>query len=217
MKKVLSIVALATAMLIAGKATAQLSVNGGLMGNVRSESFKYTDINGKEVKKDTSESAGFGLYAGVSYNIAISQNWGIAPGIYINYAGETTEARTYTAVLNMVDLNIPILFNYKHEFTGTFGIMGFVGPNIRYGLMANRTIKYKNPESQEKTDLYSTPAGANDPYLTRFDLGLTIGVGVHFNAFRIETGFNFGLIDRNPQKNYNVNYHQFFVGVGYVF
>lgn len=217
MKKVLSIVALVTAMLVAGKATAQLSVNGGLLGNIRSDSFKTTDINGKEVKKDTAESAGIGLYAGVSYNISISQNWGVAPGVYINYVGETEEARTYSAVLNMVDLNIPVLFNYKHEFTGTFGIMGFVGPNIRYGLVANQTYNYKDSSPQNKVDLYSTPTGAKDPYLTRFDLGLTFGVGVHFNAFRIETGFNLGLVDRNPAKDYNVNYHQFFVGVGYVF
>ena len=217
MKKVLSIVALATAMLIAGKATAQLSVNGGLLGNVNSVSYKYTDINGKEVKKDSTENAGIGLYAGVSYNIPISQNWGIAPGVYLNYVGKNKEEKAYTVVLDMVDLNIPILFNYKHEFTGTFGIMGFVGPNVRYGLMANQTIKVKNPESVDKTNLYSTPAGAKNPYLTRFDLGLTFGVGVHFNAFRIETGFNVGLIDRDPEKNFTQNFHQFFVGVGYVF
>ena len=93
MKKVLSIVALATAMLIAGKATAQLSVNGGLLGNVNSVSFKYTDINGKEVKKDSTENAGIGLYAGVSDNLPNSQNWGIAPGVYLNYVGKNKEGK----------------------------------------------------------------------------------------------------------------------------
>ena len=42
-------------------------------------------------------------------------------------------------------------------------------------------------------------------------------MAVHFNAFRIETGFNVGLIDRDPEKNFTQNFHQFFVGVGYVF
>ena len=68
----------------------------------------------------------------------------------------------------------------------------------------------------ETIDLYKENSFGHTP-LTRPDLGLTIGVGVHFNAFQIQTGFNFGLLDRNPDTNTTQNFHQYFAGVGFVF
>jgi hypothetical protein len=137
--------------------------------------------------------------------------------VYINYVGDVDKTKAATTTVDMVDLNVPILFNYKKEFTSSFGIRGFVGPNIRFGIMAKSQVDSKPTNSTIKTDLYKKPSGADHAPLTRTDLGLTIGVGVHFNAFQIQTGFNFGLLDRNPGKNVTLNMHQYFVGVGFVF
>lgn len=219
MKKVFAIVAVAAAMIFGGKANAQLSVHGGVLTNVS----PYTISTSIASLTDTiGEYAGYGFYGGLTYNIAFTEHWGIAPGVYVNYVGKnednTTAGTQYTDILSMVDINIPILFNYKVDFTSSFGIKGFVGPNIRYGLSANRTIKYKNDILPPlKTDLYEKSSGSQSSLLTRTDLGLMVGVGVHFNAFQIETGVNIGLLDRDPAKNTTQNFHQYFVGVGYTF
>ncbi len=217
MKKVFALVAVVAALMVAGKANAQLSVNGGFMTNFDNPTYKYTDLSGKEVKNDTLYNSGFGVWAGVSYNIDFSEHWGIAPGVYVNYVGDIDKTKAATTTVDMVDMNIPILFNYKKEFTSSFGIRGFVGPNIRYGVMAKSQVESTVTNTNVKTNLYKKPSGADHAPLTRTDLGLTIGVGVHFNAFQIQTGFNFGLLDRNPGKNVTLNMHQYFVGVGYVF
>ena len=117
-------------MLVAGNANAQLSVNGGFLGNVLSTSYKYTDVQGKEQKSDTSFANGLGFYAGLIYSVLENAEF--------SYAGKSEEKTTagtkYTDVVDMMDLNIPILFNFKWDFTSSFGIMAFVGPNFRYGL-----------------------------------------------------------------------------------
>jgi len=218
MKKVFAILAIAAAMFFGGKANAQLSVHGGFLSNTS----PYTVSTSIATLTDTvGQYAGIGIYGGLSYNIAFTEHWGVAPGVYVNYVGKnedkTTAGTNYTYIVNMVDINVPILFNYRIDFTDSFGIKGFVGPNIRYGLLANRAFKYKDGAPQLKTDLYEKSSGSQNSLLTRIDLGLMVGVGVHFNAFQIETGFNFGLLDRDPAKNTTQYFHQYFVGVGYVF
>lgn len=141
---------------------------------------------------------------------------GVAPGIYVDYIGKSEEKTIGTYSTDMVDINIPILFNYKVDFTSSFGIIGFVGPNIRYGLSAKSSVKIKATNTTETAYLYKEDNSGNTS-LTRTDIGLTVGVGVHFNAFQIQTGFNYGLLDRDPDKNISQNFHQYFVGVGYVF
>lgn len=218
MKKLFTLVAFATIMFAAGTANAQLSVNGGFMSGIASSQFKFTNpVTNKEEKRDTAINAGVGVYAGLSYNLNFTEHWGVAPGIYINYIGKSEEKTLATYYTDMVDINVPILFNYKRDFTSSFGIMGFVGPNICYGLSATYTVKDKNTNNTDKTDLYKNDATTGEPYYTRTDLGLVVGIGVHFNAFQIQTGFNFGLLDREPNKNVTTNFHQYFVGVGFVF
>lgn len=222
MKKVFAFVAFATVMLIAGKASAQLSVNGGFLANSNASSTKFTNVvTNKEEKIDTTENAGVGIYAGVSYNIDFTEHWGVAPGVYINYVGKNKKQKiagtTGNEILDMVDVNIPILFNYKRDFTDSFGIFGFVGPNFRYGISAKYTFKYEDNSEPFKLDYYKKYDGAKNSALSRVDLGLMLGVGVHFNAFRIQTGINIGLLDRDPSKNTTTHFHQYFVGVGYAF
>ena len=217
MKKVFSILAVAAAVLVAGTANAQMSVNAGFLSNINNTQTKFTNpLTNNEVKNDTMVSAGVGVYDGLSYNINFTEHWGVAPGIYVDYIGKSEENTLGTYSTDMVDINIPILFNYKVDFTSSFGIIGFVGPNVRYGLSAKSSVKIKATNTTETADLYKKDNSGNTP-MTRTDLGLTVGVGVHFNAFQIQTGFNFGLLDRDPGKNITQNFHQYFVGVGYVF
>lgn len=222
MKKIFSFVAVAAALLVAGNANAQLSVNGGFLGNVLSTTYKYTDALGNEHKSDTSYANGLGFYAGASYNVPITSFFGIAPGLYFSYAGKSEEKTTtgtkYTDVVDMMDLNIPILFNFKWEITDFFGIMGFVGPNFRYGLNYKETYKYNDNITKDYVITpYKKADGADKPALSRFDLGVNFGAGVHFNAFRVEVGYNLGLLDIDNSKEYTTNSNHVYVGVGFAF
>ncbi len=217
MKKVFSFVAIAAAMLIAGQASAQMSVNAGFLNCYNNTQTKLTNpLTNNEVKTDSLLNGGIGVYAGLSYNIQFTEHWSVAPGVYFNYSGRIEENILTTKTTNMVDINIPVLFTYKVDFTNSFGIMGFLGPNFRYGLSAKSAVKTIATNTTETIDLYKENSFGHSP-LTRPDLGLTIGVGVHFNAFQIQTGFNFGLLDRDPSKSTTQNFHQYFAGVGFVF
>lgn len=210
MKKVFAFVAVAAVLLVAGKASAQLSVNGGFLTNSISNSYKIGD---KTI--DTVMNGGAGAYLGLSYNIAFTEHWGVEPGVYVNYVGNNEKKGIATITTDMIDLNVPVLFNYRIDFTDYFGIIGFVGPNFRYGLSANSTTKYSDSTPQVKYDLYTKSAGASQ--LNRFDIGLMFGVGVHFNQFQIRAGYNLGLVDRNPEKDITAHYHNIFAGIGYAF
>lgn len=52
---------------------------------------------------------------------------------------------------------------------------------------------------------------------SRFDLGVNFGAGVHFNAFRVEVGYNLGLLDIDNSKEYTTNSNHVYVGVGFAF
>lgn len=211
MKKVFAFVALATFMLVAGKATAQLSFNAGLGANLIDNTIKFSDGS----KKDTAFAA-VGFHVGLSYNVNFTEQWGIAPGIYFDYSGRSTEKLGVTRVEDMWNVDIPILFNYHRDFTERFGIIGFVGPTLRYGLSGKCVYKYSDGTPSYTFDYYKKPSGSSNSYYTRFDLGLTLGVGVHFNALQLHVGYNIGLVDRDPEKDFTTHFHQFFFGVGFV-
>ena len=104
MKKVFAFVAVAAALMVAGKANAQLSVNGGFMTNYDNSTYKYTNPAGKEVKNDTSYNSGIGVWAGVSYNMDFTEHWGIAPGVYINYVGDIDKTKAATTTVDIPNI-----------------------------------------------------------------------------------------------------------------
>lgn len=40
---------------------------------------------------------------------------------------------------------------------------------------------------------------------------------MHFNAFRVEVGYNLGLLDIDNSKEYTTNSNHVYVGVGFAF
>ena len=236
MKKVLSFVAVAAAMLVAGNANAQLSVNAGYMSTAFNASTEYTLAN-TVTKHDTSISMG-GFYVGGSYNVELMGGLGVAPGIYFNYAGKKEVKTnnipligevTTTSTTKMMNINIPILIDYKLTFGDDFAIFAFVGPDIVFGINANSKVVTKSgsTENTYENDLYKKEDGENAVDMTRLDLGLMVGAGLQFNNFRLEAGYELGLLNRAGEKEYtdsfggkttnNNSFNRFFVGVGYAF
>lgn len=240
MKKVFSFVAVAAAMLVAGTASAQLSVNAGYL-NCSAKNHSEQTIGNTTQSSDTTVSMGGGFYVGGSYNVELMGGLGVAPGIYFNYTGKKDEKTTSvplvgdvttTSTTKMMNINIPILVNYKLTFGDDFAIFAFAGPDIVFGLNANSKVVVKNGNTENTTeaDLYKKQDGENAPALKRFDLGLMFGAGVQFTSFRLELGYELGLLNRNgdPKGSETVagittsyknssNFNRFFVGVGYAF
>ena len=159
---------------------------------------------------------------------------GIAPGIYFDRLTRKEENKlggiTSTTNTTIMDLNIPIMLNYKLSFGDDFAIFAFAGPDIVLGLSAKSVTvtKVEGVSGEDKDDYnyYKKEDGANEPALTRFDMGLMFGAGVQFTHFRVEAGYELGLLNRLGEKEYSnkvgswkgsEKFNRFFVGIGYAF
>ena len=114
MKKVLSIVAIAAVMLVAGKANAQTTIHAGFQSGTVSASG-----NGVTAISDDGVS---GFYAGIDYNVAVSgDDFGIAPGVMFSYYSD------------MMDIRVPVMFNWREQYNAIeVGVQA--GPVLSYGV-----------------------------------------------------------------------------------
>ena len=239
MKKVFAFVAFAAALMFAGQAYAQLSVNAGYTSKNMPMHYKYTS-GSTSITNDTTVSMGGGFFVGASYNYALSENLGISGGLYLSYntktetssntlLGITTDRKT---VSTMMDLNIPILVNCKFDLGGGLGAFAFVGPNIQYGLSASSKtdvtvsgspIAALNGTTTHTNNLYVKEDGESDmDNIKPLDLGVMVGVGLTYQNFRLEAGYNMGLLNRTTYtpgsgEEYSIKFNNLFVGLGYNF
>lgn len=182
MKKVLTIVALATALLIAGRATAQISINAGYMAQEHNVNFC---AQGQELVQGKAAWMQGG-FAGVTQNLSMFANLALAPGVFLSFsqvqnmllvnADSTSTVQTDTsASASTVALKVPFLFNAKFGKVFVFG-----GPTFNVSLSTVNKL-------QSMPNLITNPT---------FDMGASIGAGVYLGVFRIYIGFNAALIDR---------------------
>lgn len=182
MKKVLQIVAVVTALLMAGRATAQISINAGYMAQEHNVNFC---AQGQELVQDKAAWMQGG-FVGVTQNLPMFANLALAPGVYLSFsqvqnmmlvnADSTSTVKTDTsASASTMALKVPFLFNARF---GRFFVFG--GPTFNVSLSTVNNMQ-------------SIPNLITDP---TFDMGASIGAGVLLGAFRFYVGFNAALIDR---------------------
>lgn len=239
MKKVFAFVAFAAAMMVAGQAFAQLSVNAGYSSKSMKSHYKYTS-GSTSYAQDTTIQIGGGFFVGGSYNYALSNELGISGGLYFNYNSRSeTKSNTLLGVttdtkntVTMMELNIPILANYKLALGNDLSVFAFVGPNIQIGVSAKEVtdvtvsgspIASLNGTTTHTNDMYAKEDGESDlENLKSFDLGVMVGIGAQYQNFRLEAGYNMGLLNRcayTPESNEEASqtFGNLFVGVGYCF
>ena len=236
MKKVFAFVAMAVAFV--GIANAQLSVNAGYTGKNVHVNDQYT-LGSTTYTYDTTMTMGAGFFVGASYNLELMDGLSVAPGLYFSYNGKTDKSHSSLLGYNvdtevkttMMDLNIPILLNYKMMLTDDLGIFAFAGPNIQLGLSAKTVttvttsgapIAALNGTATTENNLYAKDNGENQADLTTFDLGVMVGVGAMYQNIRLQVGYNMGMMDRDPYQEqsgekFTTKFNQFFVGLGYAF
>ena len=177
MKKVLSILALTGAMLFAGEAYAQLSVN---VAYIHQQHTFYYQKDAADGLFDNMDYMNGGMI-GVSLNTPMLGTVGLAPGAYLSFASaKQTLADSSDFSTSNVNLKIPFYLNFKIPLSGSADVLVFGGPVFNVGL--STLANYKKVADQ--MDVH-------------FDMGGTIGAGLQISRFRIFAGYNIGLIDRD--------------------
>ena len=209
MKKVFAIVAFVAAMFVAGNAQAQLSVNIGYAP----ESIKTVIDNSVSTENYQ------GFFAGVTYNIGLAKDLGVAIGpqlrlntnsetssLYIPFVGTITGTSKSTQLL----IDVPVLFNYGISINRDFTVTPFIGPMLTLAATGKTKVTTNNT-----TNTYNW-YGDNSSY-SRFNLNGVGGVALAYNQFKLFGGYRLGLLDLDSRNDYNVKTQGFFVGLGISF
>ena len=233
MKKVLSIVMAAGLMLAGTQAFAQISVGAGY-SNV-TQRIQATGLN-KDITMH-------GLYAGMDYTVALTENIGIIPGIYYEFSnGSADKLLNIGAASTLLKgrleehyIDIPVKFSFSIPYQGS-RFFAYAGPTacIGVGSKIKGDVKVLGFELKgDVLDMY------DKNIFESLDFMLGGGIGVDLmNTFRITAGYNWGMFNRIKKEgqssqnagegtgfnigelirnNATINRQQFTVGVAFLF
>ena len=231
MKKLLSVVLAAAALLAGTNAYAQFSAGLGWLNST--EITRYT--NKDNVDRENLN----GFYFGGQYNLEIFDNFGVAPGLYVSsvfgkYASSTgikVGSNTTRADYREIMLNVPVNLNYSIEVGRDFQIIFYAGPVIQYGIVSKSTIenrtdtffgstttgkwtknnyngKWKDPDGKEYDD---------DPVRNPFNIFLGGGAGFQAGDFQVLLGYDHSLLNFSKVSNEKAGRSQIKLGIGISF
>ena len=204
MKKIFTVVLAASMMLFATNAFAQMSVGAGYVNS--QQKYKAGGISATTALN--------GFYVGGAYNINIAGGFGIAPGLYYefltrsdkSFLGTTGDTKEHY-------ITLPVMFNYGISIAPSVALRLYTGPSFAYGL-SSKTVDHITSVDYT-TDNYDSSG------YERFDVLYGGGIALDINdRFRINAGYDFGLIDRDgnaDDKDSSVHRNQLHVGVAYLF
>ena len=201
MKKILSLVA--AVVLCATGAMAQASLG-----------FGYMQPNHRYASKALN-----GAYVGVDYNINLSGDLSVAPGVYYSYsvgtdAGSIGSLFSSKTTFNEQYVSVPLNFNYGLDLARDLRISVYAGPTFSYGLSS--TAKYDanvvGVSGSTTSDLY-----ANENYKK---IDVLVGGGFAFDyahRFRVALGYNVGVMDRDASDNGTFKRNYLHMGFAFLF
>ena len=192
MKKILALVA--AVMLLGGTAMAQASFGVGYM-NPNHPAFEDGTLTG--------------VYAGFDYNVHLSENFGIAPGVYYSFATKKKDlVLNQTMTYQEHYIGVPVNLNFSFKLAPDFALTLYAGPTLSYGIKSDYIGSITGT-----TSLY----GENSEYKP---LDVLVGGGVAFDwaeLFRVSIGYNYGILDRNANEHHTFNRNFLHMGVAYLF
>lgn len=223
MKKTLAIVAFVAAMLVAGKAQAQLSVNIGFAPET------FTEI----WDDDPYSTIMSGFFAGATYNINLIKDLGLSVGGQIRWNTDSGSSSDNVDLgpfhiagsdshykSNQILVDIPILVNYGYSINRTMRVSAFVGPTINFGIYGKTsgetTVDYlgSTTTTSFSDDWYSKEKNEYNS-IKRFNLSATAGVAFSFKQFRVFGGYNYGLLNVANHTNITAKTAAPFFGLSY--
>ena len=157
---------------------AQLSINAAYIH--QSHTFNYQNGNLDNLTDHVDYMNG-GM-AGVTLNVTLLGDVGIAPGAYLSFAQAKTMVQDsgFNFKTSNISLKLPFFLNIKFELASHVDLLVFGGPVFNVGI--SRLNNFKNVADQ--VDLHC-------------DMGGTIGVGLQFSIIRLYVGYNVDMIDRD--------------------
>lgn len=211
MKKIFAMVAVATALLFAGNANAQLGIHAGY--GTQNYNGTYT-IAGTTTHDTTTMS---GAFVGVDYNLPISNGLNVNIGLQGRYNFKSDEGTllgvTTTTKANQMLLDVPILFNYGFNLTEDLKLSALVGPTIAFAING-KTNRKTVTGSTTLTDVTTDWYGDNSKR-KKLDVSATVGLCFSYESFRLYGGYNMGLLNLSSDDNRTLKGGNLFVGLGY--
>ena len=183
MKKLISTLLAASLMLLGTQAFAQLSVNAGY-------------LNSTKTMKGYDPENVHGAFVGASVNLMLSDNFGIAPGVYYSLLAGKQNLVDFDAFLRIDGsfkehaINQPVYLNYGVDFGRDTRFFVFAGPTAQYGLSS----KVKG----DVNSIFGSGSSTYDNYeddLKRFNVFLGGGVGFDAGAFKVTVGYDYGMLN----------------------
>ena len=189
MKKVLLMVAVAT--MTAVSVNAQSSVQVGYLLNTHK-----SKVAG--VKSSDSYS---GFMASADYNVSLTGNLSVAPGLGISYSFDNSDGAKYKEL----GLFVPVDVNYRFPVSDGFSLSVFAGPTLYYGLIS------KDTATSPSYNYYD-----NDS--RRFNLILGGGVWCDIKeTIRVKAGYKSGLTNTSKTDGVTEKNNCLYLSVGYLF
>lgn len=204
MKKIVILLSAALVLLASAPAFAQASIGAGYLSST--EIWKSGNSSSESTPMN-------GFYAGVGFTVPVANGINFTPGIYYGFA--TKDNVVDVAGIFKINggkqqdhyLNVPLDFSFALDLSSDLRFFVYGGPSLSLALASN-LISGSTTVNR---------LGENSD-LNRFDIMLGGGLGVEvMNMFRINAGYDFGLLNRYQSSNYTVNRNQLYAGVAFLF
>ena len=227
MKKLITAMAIVTALFVTGKAQAQFTVNIGssldfITDRVYTESTYTGDAPSVSINSKHME--GYrGLSLGANYNFSITENIGIAIGgqfrwNHLHISKSIFGPMTHRHISNVFYVDVPVMLNYNFNLNNNWKITPFVGPMLTYGL--GGTIKICD-QDYHYVEIHPWYGDYGDTFATHdykhLDLSAVGGVTVSYKHFNLSGGYRYGFINLAKDDITKTHASGVFVGLGYTF
>ena len=186
MKRIITLIAAAVMMTIATNSFAQMSVGAGYL-----HAGDQVTLKGM----DPVEAGMNGAYAGVSYNLPISDMIGIAPGLYYSFLMcDDDLAGVAGSKIREHFANVPVYVNFGFNMGANARLFLFVGPTVQLGVVSTVKVNLLGHES-EAVDRYKSGD------YSRTNVLVGGGLGLNISRFQITAGYDQGLFNLDTSND----------------
>ena len=187
MKRIITLIAAAVMMTIATNSFAQMSVGAGYLH--AGDQVTLKGIDPVEVGMN-------GAYAGVSYNLPISELIGIAPGLYYSllYTKDSAFEGALGAEVIEHFVNVPVYLNLGFNLGQSSRFFIFAGPTVQLGIASKADVSVGSLSSG-KVDRYK------DGDYSRTNVLLGGGIGLNLSKIQITAGYDQGLFNLDTSND----------------
>ncbi len=186
MKRIITLIAAAVMMTIATNSFAQMSVGAGYL-----HAGDQVTLKGLEPV----ETGMNGAYAGLSYNLPISDLIGIAPGLYYSLLMcDDSYAGLADAKIREHFVNVPVYFNLGFNVGSNSKLFIFAGPTVQLGISSTAKSSVLGTDLP-KVNLYE------DGDYSRTNVLIGGGIGLNLSKIQITAGYDQGLFNLDTSND----------------